>query len=161
MRTVELIDSKKSINIRETPKELPINRYTDFQKYLVQASGLGSDMASVESHFQRIFRFLGSGLNEEATRETYNLYSNIHLMLNKIDIESVAFNCLVDSITHYKTRVNEDTGKKETVVDHLEHITDYSEAALIALSQRLGGYGLTKEMLSGIVSDVKKKSIQD
>lgn len=141
------------MHIRETPKELPINRFADFQKYLVQVSGLGSDMGHVEQHFGNFFRLQAGGFYEDATREAYNLYQNIHLMLNKIDIESVAFNCLVDSITH-------PAPSKKPEDATVERITDYSETGLIELAKRLGEYGLTKAMVSDIVSDVKKKSIQ-
>lgn len=153
MRIVELPGSNKSVNIRETPKELPINRYADFQKYLVQAAGLGSDMTMVEEHFSRFFRLQAGAFYEDATREAFNLYQNIHIMLNKIDIESVAFGCLIDSITHF-------TGSKKLEDATVEKITDYSEDGLVTLANRLGEYGLTKEMVSEIVSNVKKKSIQ-
>lgn len=149
MKILEL-PSNKSLNIRETSKELPINRYADFQKYLIQASGIGSDWGHVESHFNNFFRLQGGGLYEEATREAYNLYSNFHLMINKIDVDACAFNCLVDSITHYPTHHD----------PKVEKITDYSEQGLIDLARRLGEYGLTKQMVLDILSDVKKKSIQ-
>jgi hypothetical protein len=150
MRLVEVPGSNKTQAIRESPRELPINRYADFQKYLIQQAGIGSDWAAVEAHFARFFRMQAGAFYEDATREAYNLYTNFHLMINRIDIESVAFCCLVDSITHNKKK-----GEKE-----VEKITDYSEQGLIDLGRRLGGYGLTKELVSEIVSDVKKKSIQ-
>jgi hypothetical protein len=152
MRQVELPGSNKTLSIRESPRELPINRYADFQKYLVQQAGLGSDMPAVEAHFSRVFRFMAGAFYEDATRELYNMYQNIHLMLNKIDIESVAFGCLVDSITSYPDPKNRE--RKE-----VEKIEDYSEQGLINLCVRLGAYGLTKELVSEVVSDVKKKSI--
>lgn len=153
MRIVELPGSNKTIAIRETSKELPINRWADFQKYLVQVAGLGSDMSAVEGHFQKIFRLQGAGFHEEVTRELYNLYSNIHLMLNKFDIDSIAFGCLVDSITHYKDR-------KDPKSAHIEKIEDYSEEGLKALTLRLGEYGLTRAHVQEIIEDVKKKSIR-
>jgi len=154
MRIVELPSSNKALHIRETPKELPINRYADFQKYLIQVAGLGSDWASVEQHFSRFFRLQAGAFYEDATREAYNMYQNFHLMINKIDIESVAFGCLIESITHYKK------GSKNPEDATVEKIADYSEQGLIDLTRRLGAYGLTKEMVSQIVSDVKKKSIE-
>jgi hypothetical protein len=153
MRQVELPGSNKTLAIRESPRELPINRYADFQKFLIQAAGIGSDWAAVEGHFARFFRMQAGAFYEDATREAYNLYTNFHLMINKIDIESVAFGCLVDSITTYPDPKDRD--KRE-----VEKITDYSEQGLIDLCRRLGEYGLTKELVSEIVSDVKKKSIQ-
>jgi len=130
----------KEIKIRETPKELPINRYTDHQKYLIQAAGIGSNMGHVEAHFSRLHRLIAAGLMEDAGREAYNLHYNIHLMLNKINVDSIAFACLVDE------------------VDGVTSI-DYSEQGLIDLCQRMGELGLTFAMVSEILSDVKKNSI--
>lgn len=152
MRIVELPESKKAIYIRENPKELPLNRWTDFQKYLIQVAGIGSDWSAVEAHFQNYFRLIGSGFHEDAAREAFNLYNNFHLMINKFDITSIAFGCLVDSIMHY-----EDPKRPETAV--MEKIIDFSEEGLKALGDRLGSYGLTREMVGDIISNVKKKSI--
>jgi hypothetical protein len=141
MRTIILPGSKKEVKIKETPKELPINRWTDFQKYLIQAAGIGSDMGAVNGHFSKLITLLGAGLVEDAAREVHNLQMNAFLMLNKIDINSIAFNCLVDEFDDKK-------------------IEDYSEKGLIDLSQRLGAAGLTRAMVDDVISEVKKKSIE-
>lgn len=148
MRTIEL-PGNKSITLRVTAKELPIDRYADFQKYLVQAAGIGSTMGHVEEHFGRLHRFIAAQQSQEAAREAYNLHLNLHLMLNKIDIDSLAFCALVDSIETQE-------GEKKTV----EKITDYSEDGLVRLSGRLGAMGLTRLQVEEIIADVKKKSIQ-
>lgn len=160
MRILELGVSNVSVNIRETPRELPINRYTEFQKYLIQAAGIGSTVGEVESHFKKLYSFLSSGQVENAARESQNLLYNIHLNINKIDIDSFAFLCLVDSVVFYK-KSKDPNGKIKTVIDRVEQVTDYSEAGLLNLSNKLGELGLTKGQVLDIISEVKKKSIED
>jgi hypothetical protein len=147
MRIIELATSNVAVYIRETPRELPINRYTDYQKYLIQAAGIGSTVGEVERHFNKLYSFLSSGQVENAARESQNLLYNIHLNINKIDIDSFAFLCLVDSV--------QERGKDP------EKIRDFSEAGLLRLCERLGGYGLTKGQVLEILGEVKKKSIED
>lgn len=126
---------------------MPINRYTDYQKYLIQAAGIGSTVGEVERHFNKLYSFLSSNQVEHAARESQNLLYNIHLNLNKIDIDSFAFLCLVDSV--------QEKGKE------LEKIRDFSEAGLLRLCNRLGDLGLTKGHVLDVLSEVKKKSIED
>jgi len=147
MRIIELAHSNVAVYIRETPRELPINRYTDYQKYLIQAAGIGSTVGEVERHFNKLYSFLSSGQVENAARESQNLLYNIHLNINKIDIDSFAFLCLVDAI--------QERGKEP------EKIRDFSEAGLLRLCERLGEAGLTKGQVLEILGEVKKKSIED
>lgn len=157
MKILELPGSNVCVYIRETPNELPINRFTDFQKYLIQAAGIGSKVSDVENHFKKLLSFLQSGQVDNAARETYNLIYNIHLNLNKIDIDSFAFLSLIDQLG-FIDRTKKSTDKDFT---SFEKVTDYSEESLRRLSTRLGEYGLTKLMVLDIINEVKKKSIED
>lgn len=138
MREVELPGGK--IKIRETIKELPIDRFTDFQKYLVQDSGIGSDMLSVEKHFGMWDRLASAGKIDEAMRERHNLHMNIYLAINRINIQHISFVCLVDSVNGVG-------------------VDDYSESAMHDLSKKLGKMGLTQQHVSDILESVKKNSI--
>lgn len=138
MRTVTL--ETGSFIIRESIKELPINRYTDFQKYIIQDAGIGSTMRDVEEHFRMLDRFIALGQIEEAARERYNLHFNLYLGINKISIRHITFGCLIDSINDVK-------------------ITDYSEANLQNVCDQLGAMGLIEEQVADILEEVKKKSI--
>jgi hypothetical protein len=121
----------------ETTKEMPIDLYTQFTKYLVQDLGIGSDMRSAMNHLGNLFRFLKHEMIEEAGRETQNLYQNIFLSVNKINISHICFGCFVHSIN----------GKE---------IEDYSESALIRLSGQLGKMGVTQGDALEILEDLKK-----
>lgn len=139
MRIVKL-PAGNEISIRVSPKELPINRFTDFEKYLVQSAGIGSTMGDVDKHFANVSRFMQAAKYEEAVLEWQNMHLNLYMMLNRINIKHIAFACLIDSVD----------GKK---------IDDYSEEALKNLCEELGKMGLTEEMLSDILESVKKNSI--
>lgn len=128
------------ILINESSKELPINRFTDFQKYLIQDAGIGSTMGDVERHFGTLDQLLSVGKVEEAARERYNLHFNLHLALNRISIRHLSFLTLVAAIDD-------------------NELIDYSEKNLLALSDDLGARGLTEELVVDILESVKKNSI--
>lgn len=138
MREINKLKGKFKIN--ESIREIPINRYKDFQKYLVQDAGIGSTMDDVDRHFKNFDSFLQSGKLDEAIKERYNLHYNLYLMLNRIDIKSLAFGCLVHSIDG-------------------EEIADYSENSLNDITERIGSIGLNRGELEDILSDLKKKLI--
>lgn len=139
MKTVEL-PKGRTIDLQITPKELPIHRYAEHQKYLIQAAGIGSEIADADAHFGRLNAFLGAGMVQEAAQESINLQYGIRLALNKINIKSVAFACLVHKFD----------GKE---------IEDYTEDGLIALCERMGQAGLKQIQVEDILEEVKKKSI--
>jgi hypothetical protein len=129
-----------SASFAESIKELPIDRYSEFQKYLLQDSGMGSDIESVARHFEKIDIFLAANKVQEAINERTNQHFNFFFMLNQINITHLSFAVLVSSITD-------------------QPITDYSETALLTVSKQLGKQGFTHEQLVEILEDVKKKLI--
>jgi hypothetical protein len=139
MREVSLPGGGK-IKIRESSKELPIDRFTDHQKYLMQDAGIGSKLGDVDQKYHRLDKFLQAGNIEYAIGERQNLHLNLYMMINKITIEHLSFVCLVESIN----------GKR---------ILDYSEENLKKVSKQLGELGLTQGMVADILEDVKKNSI--
>lgn len=136
MRTLEL--AKGKISLYESAKEMPTDLYTTYQKYLIQAAGIGSDMESVSRHYDTLYKFLGAGMTAEAAIETQNLYQSIFLTLNEININHVCFQCWVHSINDVP-------------------VGDYSENAMIAQSKRLGKMGLTHGHVIDFLDFVKKK----
>lgn len=140
MRTVKL-DDGNFFSIHETQKQLKINRFTDFQKYVLQDSGIGSTTAQIDEHFKMLDSFLGSEQLEEARRERHNLHIGMYLQINRINIKHLSFACLIDSING-------------------EPLTDFSEANLRLVCDQLGEMGLTEQMVSDILEGVKKNLIQ-
>ncbi len=152
MRLVELKDNKvlrevkltgkNSFLIHESQKQLPINRYTDFQKYVLQDVGIGSTIESVDSHYRMLDTFLTADQTEDARRERYNLHSNLYLLINRINIEHISFACLIHSVNG-------------------QVLEDFSETNLIRICEQLGKMGLTQQMVSDILNGVKKNLIQN
>lgn len=138
MKTIKL--SGGTIKIYEDIKEMPIQRYKDFQKYLLQDSGIGSTMADVDRHFRMLDRFLSAGKLNEAKQERDNLHMNFFMVLEKINILDISFVCLIHSINN-------------------EILYDTTEENLRRISERLGKMGMTKGQLEDITNEVKKKSI--
>lgn len=139
MRTVNL-KFGNSFKIHESQKQLPINRYTDFQKYVLQDSGIGSTIADIDTHYKKLDTFLGAGALEDAMRERHNLHIGLYLMINKINIEHISFACLIHSIN----------GRR---------LKDFSEKHLEQVCRELGEMGLTQEHVADILENVKKNSI--
>lgn len=139
MRIVNL-DGKNRFSIHESQKQLPINRYTDFQKYVLQDVGIGSEMSDVDGHFKKLDTFLSFDQIEEARVERYNLHMNLYLMINKINIGHLSFASLVHSIND-------------------KQIKDFSEENLKRICIQLGEMGLTQQMLEDIMKGIKKNLI--
>lgn len=136
----EIICKNGSFLINETTKELPINRYKDFQKYLVQESGIGSDINGIDNHFKNLDLFLQSNKIQEALVERYNLHINFYLIFERMDIKSLAFASLVDSING-------------------QEVTDFSERNLLKISDQLGAMKFKRGQLENILQELKKKLI--
>jgi len=124
----------------ETIKELPIDRYSEFQKYLLQDSGMGSDIEAIQRHNEKIDLFLAANKIPEAITERTNQHFNFFFMLNRINITHISFAVLVSSIAD-------------------KHIEDYSETNLLTVCSQLGKQGFTHEQLVAILDDVKKNLI--
>jgi hypothetical protein len=117
---------------------MPISVFVNLQKYIIQDSGIGSNMDDVNNHFAILYRYMGAGMLQEASNECYNLYQNIFLMLNSISIEHLSFCCFVHSIDD-------------------EEIKDFSESNLRLVSAQLGAGGVTQGDVDDILTDLKKK----
>lgn len=135
----EMIIGDHTIKVFASAEELPIKRYSKFQKYSLLETGIGSNMESIGAHFGKLFEYLGYQMNAEALQESKNLYYNFHLMLEEVNIESMAFACLIHSM------------------DGTE-ITDTSEDGLKVIVELLSEYGLTQKEVESHNSEVKKKS---
>lgn len=136
----EVKTDKGTILVNESIKELPISRYTDFNKYIIQDTGIGSDVHAIMKHFALLDSFLAAGKIDDARRERLNLHFNFVVAINKINITHISFAVLIKSING-------------------QAIDDYSERGLERVCQTIGEIGVGRQELEGILSDVKKKLI--
>ena len=128
---VKIFDSIKS-------EGFTIDKWNEFQSYLVQDIGIGSTMQDVNSHHAKLDHFLANNNLKEAAKERENMQYNFFAMLNKINFKSLCFGILIDSVND-------------------EKVTDYSEGAIKKRIDYLASKGLTNDHVSGILEEVKKK----
>lgn len=138
MRTITT--SQGTFRISESIKELPIHRFSEFQKYLLQDSGMGSTIEDIYRHREKIDIFLAANKVQEAINESVNQHFNFFFMLNKIQITHLTFAVFVDSIDD-------------------KPVTDHTEANLLLVCDQLGRIGLQRGELETILEDIKKKLI--
>lgn len=78
-------------------EDLPLRNYQKFNKYLIADSGIGSDMADVDTHIQRIASLIGKD-NDKVLRELQNLHNNIAMLLSEVSPKLLSFAALVRSV---------------------------------------------------------------
>lgn len=136
----ELIVEGKKISFYSAIEELPIKRYSKFQKYNLIESGIGTDIEAIGFHFSKLFEYQSHKMFTEALQETKNLYYNLYMILEEIHIPSMAFCCLIHSIDG-------------------EILSDLSEDNLKKTVDTLSKIGVTHASIVDKVAVVKKKSI--
>ncbi len=136
----EVLTDQGKFKISDSIKELPIDRFTEFQKYILQDSGIGSTIEDVYRHSERLDAFLSSAKISEAVAERVNQHYNFFFMLNKVNITHFSFAVFVDSIND-------------------QPIEDYSEGGLKIVCEKLAKVKLRRGELEDILEDVKKKLI--
>ncbi len=137
---ITITENNNTIELFASIKELPITRYRLLQSLLIQESGIGSDMASVDERLQRIIMFAASGKTDETKEEAMNLRYTFFSMLNKLNYKTKAFACFVWKINGVES-------------------TDISDEGLNRTVKCIEDFGVSMEQLEGWFDDVKKKLI--
>lgn len=136
------INETDHILIYGNAQEMVLKRYAKFQKYLLYKTGIGSDIESVTNHFQNLHSFIAHDMKAELKKEAENLHYNFYMILQEMDYEDLAFAVSIHSING-------------------ELLTDISEENLIDVVNRLSDMGMTKELLTETVEEIKKKILND
>lgn len=136
VKTKGLIKSH-SIKLYESIKELPISRFHEFQKLMLQDMGVGSDMDSIANHFSTLHHLLINNKSSEALQEAKNLHNNLFMMVQGIGIKSFCFASLIHSIDG-------------------ELVTDLSSEGAKELVSKIEKTRLSYSDVSEIVENVKK-----
>jgi hypothetical protein len=136
MTEVEINNHK--LKLYKSAEELPVLRYSRFQKYQIIESGIGSNIEAVSNHFAKVFEFFAHSMHEEAFNETKNMFYNFNNLLEGNNIQSMSFACLVHSIDGVP-------------------FTDVTESGLEELLVKLDTIGVSQEYCTGYVEEVKKK----
>lgn len=131
-----------SIELFSTIKELPIQRHKAMQAMLLQDSGIGSDMASIDQRLSSAITFLNAGKTAEAATEIANFRYTAFSIMNGLDYKTKAFACLVHSIN----------GKV---------FKDLTNEGLEAVCLEIEATDISRETLDAHFETVKKNLIQN
>lgn len=137
---LELTKGDHKIRLYASAEELPIKRYSKFQKYALIESGIGADIAAIGKHFGKLFEFLTFKMQEESLSEAKNLYYTFFSMLEELNVPGLAFACLVHSIDG-------------------EPLTDLTEENLLRVVETLSGFGISQKDVAEGNERLKKKSM--
>lgn len=108
------------IKVYSSIKELPTIRWNQLNAYLAQDMGIGSDMRSVDRHYQNLDTFIRNGEWDNAKQERLNLHYNWYMIVNGISIKSRAFMCIVHSINGVEVGNLEDEDTMELALRKME-----------------------------------------
>lgn len=119
-----------------TAKEMPAARWKDFQKYLYEEYGVGSNMQALDMRLANTFQFIANDMKDKALQEVYNLRMTANYIINKLSIKSFALAIIVHELNG-------------------QVLYDTSEAGLQKVVMELEK--LPQQVIENIVEDVKKK----
>lgn len=117
--------------------ELPSERYHKFNLYCLMYTGIGNDAESVAKHIGDMYQSLTKNDTERLKIQLQNYHHSLYLILEKADIQSMAFACLVHSIN----------GKE---------VTDLSEEGLKWIQGRISRAS-KRQQITKLLKDLKKK----
>jgi hypothetical protein len=122
--------------------EMPINRYSAFNRYMMLSDGLGSSFSDIENiHIRPLVQILDD--KKKAIQQISNLRELVFNLLNEVNFEHRAYCVLVHSID----------GKE---------LTGFSESDIDETIKTLGRIGVThneiKKKMTGQSGTVPKKS---
>lgn len=113
MRTIELAGHR--VELYEAIDELPMSRLHRFNKMLLIDAGVGSSMSDVDTHIERVTRYLSLGKTTEAQTELSNMRQNIYMVLSGINTRHLAFAALVRSVDDVARDDISDAGLRATL----------------------------------------------
>lgn len=93
----------------ESISELPIERFHQYSRYMLVASGVGDSWEDVEKHISRILQFIGKD-DKKAQQETLNLRQNLYMVMNQMDVHHKGFFFLTKSVDGKEWSDFSDTG---------------------------------------------------
>ena len=134
--------NNKKIVLYSSIKELPIDRYKGFQNYILQDSGIGNDMSSIDKRLQNAIVFLSNNHTDDAKEELTNLRYSFFSMINGIDYKSKSFACIIKEIDGIA-------------------LNDISPEGLDNVLLLLQEIGTTNEQIENLWNDVKKNLIMN
>lgn len=130
------------VELYSNAKEMPIHRYNELNKLACIDVGIGSKLEDFNSHFTKLHAYLKNKKIDEAIQETKNIHNNFFYMIEKIGVWSFSFCAFIKSIDGKEYEETELEGYHKTI-------------------EKLSRKGLTVEKCEDVISEVKKKLIQN
>lgn len=134
MRTINL---SEPVVIYDSINDMPISRYSDFQRGLMIDAQIGSSIQDFDQIFNKVAKFIDGEKYKDAVQVLLNVRQGVFLAQQGESPTNYAFASLVNSIQGVR-------------------ITDYSEVGLKNILERLDKLGLTQATLNEVLEDVKK-----
>jgi len=134
MRNINL---SKPVVVYDSINEMPISRYSDFQRGLMIDAQIGSTIQDFDLIFNKAIKFIDGEKYKDAVQALLNVRQGVYLAQQGESPTNYAFAALVTSIDGVR-------------------ITDYSDVGLKEILERLNELGLTQDKLNEVLEDVKK-----
>lgn len=112
MKTVKI--GSHTIEMYDNIEQLPVARYHKFNKMMLLASGVGSDMSDIFSHIDKAIRYCRKN-PDDAIKELQNLAQAIELIKNEVSPRHLAFCALVKTIDGELCEDISDDGLQQTL----------------------------------------------
>lgn len=113
MRTLKI--GKHKIEMYESIEDLPILRFHKYNKMLLIDSGIGSDIADVESHIEKVAAFIRTGAGEKAIDELSNMRKALYFIHMNLSPKHLAFAALITKIDGKECNDLSDDGLQRVV----------------------------------------------
>ncbi len=132
--------SVNKIELYENSKEMPIDRWQEFQKLTMKHIGIGSTIEDFNSHFSILHECLANGKSEEAIQEMKNVFQGYFNAVNKVSLWSYLIAPFVKSINGNEYKVDDLNNCNDVILelinvgiteDHIKPVVDYVKKKLI------------------------------
>lgn len=140
--TTKGIFKNHKINLYATVKELPIDRYHELGKLILQHSGIGDSPEDIPRHYESLSKYIAMDNKNAVLQELQNLHNNLYYSFMGIDINSYCFAVFVRDVDG-------------------EYYNDLSVSGSELMVKKLGEYGVTQGQVESITTDLKKKLIRN
>jgi len=143
MIEVKLKDKRKPfvVVLYDSIKEMPSDRYNEYNKMVFLDFGVGSTIKDFNNHFSKLHAYLKNDKRDSTLQEMSNIYQNFFYAINKIGIWSYCFCTFIKKID----------GEPYDKVE----LSDYRDTM-----KYLSDSGLSTNSCTVIIEDVKKNLIQ-
>lgn len=120
--------------VHDNPKEMVIDHLNEFQRHLLQAADMGTNLEEFDMRFERLDQMLSHSKIVEARKERENMRYGVYFFLQRLNIQSRALADLVVSINGQEFERNDESleraakllsshltlEEQEEIVDHIK-----------------------------------------